>query len=108
MWSNKIRYVQSPQLFSYAVRSNITVAEASLQDNLYDILQTPLSAEAYQRYMNLVQDLRDLLQTQDNDTWSYIWGQELTHLKRPTRLSQEHFQLIQFLNYFGKQSVTEA
>jgi hypothetical protein len=74
MWNSKIRQVQSPELYSYAIKNNISIAEASRQDHLYDILHTPISDEAYQKYMSLFQDLEDLPLTQENDIWSYIWG----------------------------------
>jgi hypothetical protein len=57
-----------------APHDSITVAEALRQGNLYDILHTPISEEAYQQYMNLIQDLENLPQSQDDDSWSYIWG----------------------------------
>jgi hypothetical protein len=66
MWNSKIRQVQSPELYSYVIRNNISVAEASRQNHLYDILHTPISEEAYQQYMSLSQDLGDLPQTQEN------------------------------------------
>jgi hypothetical protein len=61
-------------MFSYTTSNAFIVAQATSLNNLYDIFQTPLSAEAYQQYTTLRHDLHEINLTQGKDIWSYIWG----------------------------------
>jgi urate oxidase len=74
MWNSSIKSLHSAELFSDTTQSNITVQQAKEMENLHDMFQLPMSNEAFQQYLNLMEELANLPETQDKDVWTYIWG----------------------------------
>jgi hypothetical protein len=74
MWNSSIKSLYSTELFSDTTQINITVQQAKEMENLHDMFQLPMSNEAFQQYLNLMEELANLPKTQDKDVWTYIWG----------------------------------
>jgi hypothetical protein len=66
--------MHSPELYSFMVIRDISVQQARSVDDLHNLFQLPLSAEAFQQYEVLLQDLDSLDSLQESDKWAYIWG----------------------------------
>jgi hypothetical protein len=74
MWGNRVRHSQSAELYSFTTMKNITLEQAYRMDHLHDIFQLPLSETAFQQYLLLSSKMDSLSLNDENDVWSYIWG----------------------------------
>jgi hypothetical protein len=82
LWSNKVRSLESAELFSFSVRQDISLIATNRIDNLHDLLQLPLSDTAYQQFLLLNSGMDNLTLSEDNDVWHYIWGNDISSVKR--------------------------
>jgi hypothetical protein len=82
LWANRVRSHESAKLFSFFVRQNISLIEVDMMDNLHELFQLPLSDTAYQQFLLLNSEMDNLMLSEDNDVWSYIWGTSTFSVKR--------------------------
>jgi hypothetical protein len=60
MWNGKVTMRETPELYSFTNRTNITVRKAKEMDDLHEIFQLPLTNEAFQQYLMLRSELANL------------------------------------------------
>jgi hypothetical protein len=48
IWNNKVRNLQTAELFSFTTMGNITIQKAAAMEDLHDMFQLPLSTEEFQ------------------------------------------------------------
>jgi hypothetical protein len=68
--------ISYPQLYSFAKSENITLQSVLAKEKLYDLLNLPLSEEAYLQYCELEIMLQTINASDDKDKWKYIWDNE--------------------------------
>lgn len=75
-------HLKFPHLFAYARKQNISMHQALLEDDILNLFRLPLSRPAFDELQNF-QLLFDQLKNraQQDDVWSYIWGQVYTSIK---------------------------
>jgi hypothetical protein len=73
-WFNSVHTY--PRLYSFAKNDNITLFSVREHDSMQDLFNTPLLEEAYEQYCELDIFLQSIVQTNEADKWTYIWGNE--------------------------------
>jgi hypothetical protein len=73
-WHDQTLHHTLPHLASFANNLEISVHNALLSENLFDLFQLPLSKAAYLEYMTLSDLLHSLDLVDESDVWSYPWG----------------------------------
>ena len=66
-----------PHLYSFTKNIDVTVSYAGERAFLEYLFHLPLSREAYQEFLQLEDlwdDIHQLRSLEQNDSWSYIWG----------------------------------
>jgi hypothetical protein len=66
--------VESPKLYSFTTKNNITLNKAKSMEDFHHIFQLPLTNEAGQQYNILLSEIENLEICSETDTWTYIWG----------------------------------
>jgi hypothetical protein len=61
-------------LYLYAKNDKITSRYALESERMKDLFHLPLSEEAFQEYCELEVLMQAVQYSEDNDSWSYIWG----------------------------------
>jgi hypothetical protein len=74
MWENNVRYLQAAEMFSFSIRKDITLKQTGQMEHLHENSQLPLSETAFQQFLLLSSEVDNLTLTEENDVWSYIWG----------------------------------
>jgi hypothetical protein len=74
MWNFKVRMLESPDLYSFTNKTNISLNEAKAMDDFHENFQLPLTHEAFQPYRALIMEIENLEITPKPDKWTYIWG----------------------------------
>ena len=69
-----MRELQFPQLFSFAKNKFISLRKALDSANIHDLFNLPVSVEAYDQMQELQFELSELVLSDENDKWTYIWG----------------------------------
>ena len=92
LWSTDILSEKFPRLFSFAINPDISVKEIIMAQDLDSIFHLPISGQASQE----LGDLQDLLLSSDydlasNDSWSFMWGNQLYSSNRYYNLVFQHF-----------------
>ena len=92
LWSTDILSEKFPRLFSFAINPDISVKEIIMAQDLDSIFHLPISEQASQE----LGDLQDLLLSTDydlasNDSWSFMWGNQLYSSSRYYNLVFQHF-----------------
>lgn len=73
-WSGQPLDEQYPELHSFAIKNNSTVAELASSQNLAEHFHRPLSLQAYNQFNLLQQSLQQINLTAATDRWHYIWN----------------------------------
>jgi hypothetical protein len=74
MWNGRILHISYPHLFSFAKDIKVTARYALELERMEDLFHLPLPEEAYQEYCELEILMHSVQYSEENDTWSYIWG----------------------------------
>jgi hypothetical protein len=69
--------VTFPQLFSLAKNKNVTVKSIFELESFDEHFQLPMSEVAFEQFCDLSIILQNLPKSNENDKWSFIWGNEL-------------------------------
>lgn len=77
LWNNKIPSQAYPHLYSFTKKDGITVSKAYALKDLHQLFNLPLSAQALDQLLQLDMDLDSILLDDENDCWTYIWGNPL-------------------------------
>jgi hypothetical protein len=67
LWNCKVRMMESLELYSFTIKSNISLSEANGMVDFHEIFQLPLSQEAFQQYRDLITELENLEITPEPD-----------------------------------------
>jgi hypothetical protein len=62
-----------PQLFSYALNSQISARDVYMEEAITDLFCRPLSHIAYQQFQEMRLLLKQNQLSDKNDVWSYVW-----------------------------------
>jgi hypothetical protein len=92
LWNGSVRNLQFPELFSYSTRSTIIVKQILELDNISDNFQLPLSEVAFQQYLQLSQEIEQLVITDERDIWTYIWGNGIFSVNKAYKTLIDHSQ----------------
>jgi hypothetical protein len=76
LWLGQVPKHAFPELYSFAKKPNLTLEAAKSSQSLLQDFHLPLSAEAYQQFLQLEESVNNFQPTGSNDTWSYIWGRQ--------------------------------
>jgi hypothetical protein len=60
MWNNKERMLESPKLYSFTTKINISLSEVKAMDDFHENFQLPLTNEAFQQYNSLNMEIENL------------------------------------------------
>jgi hypothetical protein len=60
MWNNKERMLESPELYSFTTKINISLSEVKAMDDFHENFQLPLTNEAFQQYNSLNMEIENL------------------------------------------------
>lgn len=94
MWLGRIPRTEFPELYSFTKKPYTSLAEAKISQSLIGTFHLPLSVEAYEQFLQLQDLILQCNQTEEEDTWSYIWGSADFSSKRAykqlSRSSQAH------------------
>jgi hypothetical protein len=74
MWGNGVRRVQSAELYSFTLRQHISLQQAFSMEDFHNIFHLPMSETAFQQFLTLQVEIGGLNINEENDIWSYIWG----------------------------------
>jgi hypothetical protein len=74
LWNGQVLKLAYPQLFSFTLMEEITLASVLQHENFHDIFQLPLSEEAYQQFCEVNVIIQSIQENTDIDRWKYIWG----------------------------------
>jgi hypothetical protein len=74
--------VSFPQLFSFAKNENITVKSILELESFDEHFRLPMSEIAFEQFCDLSVILQNLPESNDNDKWSLIWGNELFSINK--------------------------
>jgi hypothetical protein len=74
LWNDQNLELSYPELHSFAVDNQVSVKSMLRAENLHNMFHLPLSAQAFEQYYDLELSLQSLDITDDNDSWTYIWG----------------------------------
>ena len=69
--------IEVPELHSFAKNKAITLKKVYHQNEISNLFHLPLSVEAYAQLHQIVHMIQNLNLTEDNYSWSYIWGSSL-------------------------------
>jgi hypothetical protein len=75
LWNGRIPKLHFPELYSFTRAKSITLQKARFLPHLHTIFHIPLSDEAFPQFLQLQNLLANLTSTDENDHWTYIWGQ---------------------------------
>jgi hypothetical protein len=101
LWNNKVRSLDMPELFSITTENRITVRQAVLRTDLADIFHLPLTEQAYHQFLQLNNELEDVVLTEETDSWTYIWGSSQFLVHKAYNALTGHNQHMLFLIGFG-------
>ena len=78
LWSTAILSEKFPRLFSFAINLDISVKEIIMAQDLDSVFHLPISEQAFQE----LGELQGLLLSTDydldsNDSWTFMWGNQL-------------------------------
>jgi hypothetical protein len=94
-----------PRLFSYVLNNQTSAAEVFCVDDITTQFYLPLSVIAYRE----LQSLEDLMQfnkpNEQNDVWSYSWGEKYTSAKFYDRI-YEHIKVPSVYKWLWKSACT--
>lgn len=62
------------ELHSFAENDNISIQQAKLVMNYYNLFQLPLSMIAHEQFNILSGQLEAIRDKEELDTWSFMWG----------------------------------
>jgi hypothetical protein len=74
LWNGRILKLQYPELHSFAINQDISLAAVRNEVAIQEIFHLPLSEEAYSHFCELKVFMNLLPESQHRDTWKYIWG----------------------------------
>jgi hypothetical protein len=74
LWLGRIPRTEFPELYSFTKKPYMSLAEAKISQSLIGTFHLPLSVEAYEQFLQLQDLILQCNQTEEEDTWSYIWG----------------------------------
>lgn len=77
LWEGMIPQFEFPELYSFAKQKNISVQKAKSMTNVEQLFHLPFSAQAFQQLQTLVAALEQNANSEDLDSWSYIWASGL-------------------------------
>jgi hypothetical protein len=92
MWTDKVRNYHSPGLYSFTAMPQITLHQARLVDNLHDMFQLPMSEVAFHQYIVLNSEIDGLNLSNEDDLWSYIWGNPVFLVRKAYKAITGHIQ----------------
>jgi hypothetical protein len=95
-------------LFSFAKKEDVTVRTMLLMDNIQEHFHLPLSDEAYDQFCELTAILQSLQLSENNDAWSYIWGNYNFSSQKVYKHLLGIKQFTQCLNGFGGPNVKQS
>jgi hypothetical protein len=93
LWNKGIPAQQYPELFSFACNSKLSIKETKQKEHLFEIFQLPLSAQAYEQYLELNEAWGQITVTNAKDIWKFIWGSEIFSTKKTYRHLMGHIQV---------------
>jgi hypothetical protein len=99
LWNGSVRFLQFSELFSYTTRSAITVKQILELATISDIFQLPLSEVAFQRYLQLNQEIEQMIITDERDIWTYIWGNGIFSVNKAYKALTGHSQTYPVFNW---------
>jgi hypothetical protein len=76
VWNHQVLKVFFPRLHSFAKDDSISLSVVMQSDNFGNLFHLPLSEVAYDQYCELTMILQGLSLPEQNDKWSYIWGND--------------------------------
>jgi hypothetical protein len=76
LWNNHVLKLSFPQLHSFAKSDSITLRAVMKTEDFEDLFNLPLSEIAYEQICELIIFLQGLPVSEQNDKWSYIWGND--------------------------------
>jgi hypothetical protein len=74
LWNGQVREIQFPELYSFAKNKSISLRKAFDSVNFHDLFNLPVSVEAYNQMQEFQLELSELVLSEENDKWTYIWG----------------------------------
>jgi hypothetical protein len=66
--------LQFPELYSFAKNKSISLSKARGTVTFHDLFSLPVSIEAYNQLQDFQVELSEILLNDENDRWTYIWG----------------------------------
>jgi hypothetical protein len=108
LWNKGIPAQQYPELFSFACNSKLSIKETKQKEHLFEIFQPPLSAQAYEQYLELNEAWGQITVTNAKDIWKFIGVQRFFLRRRLTDILWDIFRFITFSNRFGKINVNQS
>lgn len=72
-WNGQAMIVKYPELHSFAIKNNITLAEMSNPQDLSEQFHIPLSSQAFTQYNLLMDTMNQTNLSTTLDSWTYIW-----------------------------------
>lgn len=100
-WNNKVRSVMYPRIHSYAVSLKDSVS-LTFSKSISQRFNLPLSEQAFHEYdtMSAADPLDQL--SDENDVWSYVWGNGLFSSKKIYDINFMHIHAPSYLAWIWK------
>jgi hypothetical protein len=92
MWQDSIREDDYPHLYSFAKDPSISIQKARnmISENIYDLFNLPLSMVAQAELDDLQNEAHEMIPSQNNDEWSFSWGNKFSTSKLYRVLIGDH------------------
>jgi hypothetical protein len=93
LWGDCVPKRAYPELYSFVKCKEITLQDATNIDDLDDLLQLPISAEASWQLEALLDNIDNCNLHQENDIWVYIWGGSIYNSQRAYQTMKGHREI---------------
>jgi hypothetical protein len=84
-WAGQPLKLAFPEFFSFVKKPTISLNTAALMNPTSNLFNLPLSVQAFDQFQQVQTILPDFTQTNENDSWSYIWGNSFFTSKKAYR-----------------------
>jgi hypothetical protein len=80
-WGSQKLIIQMPELFSFVKNKFISAQKALSMEDFNQLLHRPISESAFLQLQELMGLTEGLAQSQDQDNWTYGWGNNFSSAK---------------------------
>jgi len=104
LWNGQVRKLQFPKLYSFAKNKSISLSKALGIVTFHDLFSLPVSIEAYNQLQDFQLELSEILLNDENDRWTYIWGNNQFSFAKAYKSLTGHSQVEPIYKWFWKTS----